>query len=53
MNIGFEKWAMVTSFSHFNYGDLKMGSNGPDEYLWKYYIERINGEDVVRETVTR
>lgn len=47
INVGWEKWALVTSFSNFNYGDLKMGSNGPDDYLRPFYVERQNGVDVV------
>jgi len=47
VNIGFGKWAMVTSFSHFNVGDLKMGSNGPEEYLKLFYVERIDNLDVM------
>ncbi len=44
-NIGLKKWAFVTSFTYSDYGDLRMGSDGPDEYLRPTYAERINGED--------
>ena len=47
VNFGFKKWAFVSSLSTNNFGDLRMGSHGPDEYLRKIYVERINGEDVV------
>lgn len=47
INVGWKKWALVTSFSNFNYGDLKMGANGPDDYLRPFYVERQNGTDVV------
>ncbi|PIQ49061.1 MAG: TonB-dependent receptor [Cytophagales bacterium CG12_big_fil_rev_8_21_14_0_65_40_12] len=47
INVGWKKWALVTSFSNFNYGDLRMGSNGPDDYLRPFYVERQNGADVV------
>jgi hemoglobin/transferrin/lactoferrin receptor protein len=47
INVGWKKWALVTSFSNFNYGDLKMGSNGPDDYLRPFYVERQNGVDVM------
>jgi hemoglobin/transferrin/lactoferrin receptor protein len=49
INVGFQKWAFVTSISHNDYGDLTMGSNGPDEYLRNFYIERIDNQDVVIE----
>ena len=49
INVGFQKWAFVTSISHNDYGDLTMGSNGPDEYLRNFYVERIDNQDVVIE----
>lgn len=33
INVGGKKWASVTSISHNKFGDLRMGSHGPDEYL--------------------
>lgn len=47
LNVGFQKWSFVTSLSYNDYGDLKMGSNGPDEYLRKIYSQRINGVDEI------
>lgn len=49
LNLGWEKWALVTSFTHANFGDLTMGRNGPDDYLRKYYVKRIDHEDRVVE----
>jgi hemoglobin/transferrin/lactoferrin receptor protein len=46
-NIGLKKWAFVTSVTHSNYNDLRMGSDGPDEYLRSDYQTRINGVDTV------
>lgn len=46
-NIGWNKWALVTSFTHNEFGDLKMGSNGPDEYLRPFYVQRIDSTDVI------
>ncbi|MCI2228816.1 TonB-dependent receptor [Polaribacter sp. MSW13] len=46
-NLGFKKWAFITSISYNDYGDLRMGSNGPDEYLRNVYVERQNNQDVV------
>ncbi|MCB0688766.1 MAG: TonB-dependent receptor, partial [Saprospiraceae bacterium] len=47
LNLGGKKWASMTSVSANDYGDLKMGRHGPDDYLRPFYVERINGEDVV------
>jgi len=44
-NIGLKKWAFVTSATYTDYDDLKMGANGPEEYLRPDYVETINGED--------
>ncbi len=49
VNLGWEKWALVSSISANNYGDLRMGSNGPDDYLKHYYVQRIDSADVVLE----
>ena len=46
-NIGLEKWAFLTSISYTDFDDLKMGSNGPDDYLRNEYVETINGVDTV------
>ncbi|MEQ9443381.1 MAG: TonB-dependent receptor [Cyclobacteriaceae bacterium] len=47
INIGWKQWALVTSVSHNDFDDLRMGSHGPDEYLRPFYVERQNGEDVI------
>ena len=44
---GWEKWALVTSFSSWNYDNLKQGSRGPEAYIKGYYVQRIQNEDVV------
>jgi hemoglobin/transferrin/lactoferrin receptor protein len=46
-NIGLKRWGFTTSISWSDYGDLRMGSNGPDDYLRPEYVERINGVDSV------
>ncbi len=46
-NLGWTKFSSLTSATFTNYGDLEMGSFGPDEYLRNEFVERINGEDVV------
>ncbi|MGJ8661810.1 MAG: TonB-dependent receptor plug domain-containing protein, partial [Bacteroidota bacterium] len=48
-NVGWKKWAFVTSLTHSDYDDLRMGKYGPDEYLRKFYVQRIDSVDVVVE----
>jgi hemoglobin/transferrin/lactoferrin receptor protein len=47
LNFGLKKWAFLTSVSYTDFDDLRMGSNGPDDYLRPEYVETINGEDVI------
>lgn len=47
INLGLKNFALVTSFSSFDFGDLKMGSHGPEEYLRPFYVERINNSDMI------
>lgn len=47
VNVGWKKWAMVSSFSYNNYDDLRMGTNGPEEYLRHNYVQRIDSVDRV------
>lgn len=47
VNIGWEKWASVTSFSHSDFDDLRMGTRGPDDYLMPFYVQRQDSTDVV------
>lgn len=49
VNLGFRKWAFYTSFTNWNYGDLRQGRHGPDDYLKPFHVERKNGVDVVVE----
>ncbi len=44
---GFKKWSFLTSISQSTFGDLKMGSHGPEEYLRYSYVQRIDSQDVV------
>ncbi len=44
-NIGLEKWAFLSSVSYSDFGNLKMGNHGPEEFLRPEYVTRINGED--------
>jgi hemoglobin/transferrin/lactoferrin receptor protein len=46
-SIGFKKWAFVTSITKSDFGDLKMGSNGPDDYTRPdYQVRDENGNDI-------
>ncbi len=44
---GKEKWALLTSLSYSDFGDMKMGSHGPKEYLRHEYVVRREGQDIV------
>lgn len=46
-NYGTTKFAAATSVSINSFGDLVMGSHGPNEYLRNQYVTRINGQDEV------
>ncbi len=47
LSYGLKKWAFLTSATFSDYGDLTMGSNGPDGYLRKEYVRSQNGQDEV------
>jgi len=47
INVGGKQWAILTSFSANEYGDLRMGTNGPEAYLRPFYVRRIDSMDVV------
>ena len=47
VNVGWKKWAMVSSYSSFDYDHLRQGSNGPEDYIKDFYVERQDGIDHV------
>jgi hemoglobin/transferrin/lactoferrin receptor protein len=47
VNVGWKKWSSVTSLTHSKFGDLRMGTNGPDEYLKTFYVQRMDSIDRV------
>ena len=48
VNLGWEKWAMLTSVSYSKFDDLKMGKDGPEEtYLRPEYVIRENNADII------
>lgn len=46
-NLGYRKWALLTSITYSDFGDLRMGSYGPEEYLRHQYVVRRGGQDVI------
>lgn len=47
VSIGGKKWGAVTSFTYSDFDDLVMGSHGPEKYLRKQYVQRIDSVDVL------
>jgi hemoglobin/transferrin/lactoferrin receptor protein len=43
--IGLKKWSFITSVTYSDFDHLRMGSDGPDDYLRPDYQARINGTD--------
>ncbi|MCR9181966.1 MAG: TonB-dependent receptor [Flavobacteriaceae bacterium] len=46
LNFGLKEWAFLSSISYSDFGDLKMGKHGPDDYLRNFFIQTFNGEDI-------
>ncbi|MDX1271605.1 TonB-dependent receptor, partial [Bizionia paragorgiae] len=46
-NFGKEKWAFLSHVSYSYFDDLRMGTNGPTDYLRPEYVVTHQGEDVV------
>lgn len=46
-NIGSKRWAFLTNVSYTSFNDLRMGSHGPNDYLRRNFVARINNEDVM------
>ncbi len=47
ISLGLRKWAFLSSLSYVEYGDLRMGNNGPDDYLRPTVASRIDGQDEI------
>lgn len=47
INVGWKKWAFVTSISSFDFDHLRQGSHGPEDYLKPYHVQRIDELDRV------
>ncbi|MEY8849875.1 TonB-dependent receptor [Psychroserpens sp. XS_ASV72] len=48
-NLGFKKWAFLTSVSYTDFDDLRMGMHGPDAYLRPEHVVTDNGVDAIVE----
>ncbi len=46
-NLGYKKWAFLTNASYTDFNDLRMGSDGPDDYLRSEFVLETNNGDVV------
>ncbi len=44
-NIGFKKWAFLTSLTFSDYDDLRTGKHGNNYFLRPSYVETIDGKD--------
>ncbi|NBT87608.1 MAG: TonB-dependent receptor, partial [Flavobacteriaceae bacterium] len=47
LQIGRQKWATTSSFTRTNFGDLRQGNHGPDDYLRPFYVTHYNGQDLI------
>ena len=47
VNIGRDNWAFRSGITYSDFGDLKMGEHGPDDYLREQYVGMQNGMDVI------
>ncbi len=47
LNVGWKKWAMVTSFSQWDFDHLRQGQFGPEDYLKGTYVQRQDGVDQI------
>ena len=49
VEISMPKFSSLSSVSYTDFDDLKMGKNGPGDYLRTHYVTRIDNEDVLVE----
>jgi len=47
LNFGMKKLAFLTVAGFSDFGDLRMGKNGPDEFLRPHYVETVDGKDIM------
>ncbi|WP_372757382.1 TonB-dependent receptor plug domain-containing protein [Mariniflexile sp.] len=46
-NLGYKKWAFLSNISYNDFGDLRMGSHGPTEYLRPEFALATSTGDVI------
>jgi hemoglobin/transferrin/lactoferrin receptor protein len=46
-NVAWKRWSVLSSVTHTDYDDLRMGKYGPNSYLKYIYVKRQDGEDVI------
>jgi hemoglobin/transferrin/lactoferrin receptor protein len=46
-SVSWEKWALLTAWSRYDYGHLQMGSKGREEYLKPFIVQRVDQLDRV------
>jgi len=47
LSVAGKKWGLLSSFSRSSYGDLRMGKNGPSDYLRDSLVVTQNGQDFI------
>ena len=47
VNVAWEKFALLSSYSRYDYGDLRMGAHGPDDYLRPFYVKSNDSADLI------
>jgi len=47
INAGWRRWALTTSVSSFDFGHLRQGGHGPDDYVKPFFVQRQDGADTV------
>ncbi len=46
-NIGWKKWALISSISSWDFDNLRQGSHGPIDYIKPFYVKSENNIDEV------
>ena len=46
-NLGYKKWGLVTNVSYTDFNDLRMGTNGPEDYLRPEFVLATSTGDVI------
>ncbi len=48
-NLGYKKWAFISSGTYTNFDDLRMGNHGPDDYLRpEFALATANGDVIIQ-----